>query len=135
MGGEKKQASFEIRVKRRKEEKKGGDALTCCTQRAGEVLQKERRGEVREEWCDQGKGSSVFFFFTELDGEREKKKAEDGWMVRSTPKVTPFTVIVVQGDASVSLPEIIILILFFYFDKSLFLLHMRTIHTFLRTKT
>lgn len=78
-GGEKKQASFEIRVKRRKEEKKGGDALTCCTQRAGEVLQKERRGEVREEWCDQGKGSSVFFFFTELDGEREKKKAEDGW--------------------------------------------------------
>lgn len=104
-GGEKKQASFEIRVKRRKEEKKGGDALTCCTQRAGEVLQKERRGEVREEWCDQGKGSSVFFFFTELDGEREKKKAEDGWMVRSTPKVTPFTVIVVQGDASVSPPR------------------------------
>lgn len=98
-------------------------------------MQKERRGEVREEWCDQGKGSSVFFFFTELDGEREKKKAEDGWMVRSTPKVTPFTVIVVQGDASVSLPEIIILILFFSFDKSLFLLHMRTIHTFLRTKT
>lgn len=82
-----------------------------------------------------GREAVFFFFFTELDGERERKKAEDGWMVRSTPKVTPFTVIVVQGDASVSLPEIIILILFFSFDKSLFLLHMRTIHTFLRTKT
>lgn len=92
MGGEKKQASFEIRVKRRKEEKKGGDALTCCTQRAGEVLQKERRGEVREEWCDQGKGSSVFFFFTELDGERERKKKRKmvGWSAahqRSRPSL------------------------------------------------
>lgn len=66
--------------------------------------------------------------------EREKKKRRK-MVGRSTPKVTPFTVIVVQGDASVSPPEIIILILFFYFDKSLFLLHMRTIHTFLRTKT
>lgn len=130
-GGEKKQASFEIRVKRRKEEKKGGDALTCCTQRAGEVLQKERRGEVREEWCDQGK---QFFFFFYRVGWRERKKKRK-MVGRSTPKVTPFTVIVVQGDASVSPPEIIILILFFYFDKSLFLLHMRTIHTFLRTKT
>ena len=82
-GGKKnKKKSFEIRVKRRKEEKKRGDALTCCTQRAGEVLQKERRGEVRGEGWDKGKGSSFFFFFFFLQSwmERErKKKAEDGW--------------------------------------------------------
>lgn len=78
-GGEKKQASFEIRVKRRKEEKKGGDALTCCTQRAGEVLQRERRGEVREEWCDQGKGGSVFFFFYRV-GWREREKKSGRWL-------------------------------------------------------
>lgn len=78
-GGEKKQASFEIRVKRRKEEKKGGDALTCCTQRAGEVLQKERRGEVREEWCDQGKGR-VFFFFLQSWMEREREKKSGRWL-------------------------------------------------------
>lgn len=82
-----------------------------------------------------GREECFFFFYRVGWREREKKKAEDGWMVRSTPKVTPFTVIVVQGDASVSPPEIIILILFFSSDKSLFLLHMRTIHTFLRTKT
>lgn len=94
-------------------------------------MQKERRGEVREEWCDQGRGSRVFFF-KGLDGEREKKRKMVG---RSTPKVTTFTVIVVLGDNSVSPPKKIILVLFFPFGKSLFLLHTRTINTFLRTKT
>lgn len=78
------------------------------------------------------KGREASFFFTGLDGEREKKRRMVG---RSTPKVTTFTVNVVLGDASLSPPKKIILILFFSFDKSLFLLHMRTINTFLRTKT